>query len=87
MIDRFSEPTEPAGRTAGARGWSGIPVLPPFSAAYLDSRNELVLTYYSTIRPHQGLGGATPAEVNFKGQPPGRLPFHRHEKRAVNKCG
>ncbi len=41
----------------------GIRLWPPLSAAHLEARTELALTYYSTLRPHQGLGGATPAEV------------------------
>jgi transposase InsO family protein len=41
----------------------GIRLWPPLSAAHLEARVELALSYYSSLRPHQGLGGATPAEV------------------------
>ncbi len=41
----------------GIRSW------PPLSAAHLEARTERALGYYSSLRPHQGLGGATPAEV------------------------
>jgi len=40
-----------------------IRLWPPLSAAHLEARVELALRYYSALRPHQGLGGATPAEV------------------------
>jgi hypothetical protein len=30
---------------------------------------RLALEYYSSLRPHQGLGGATPAEVYFGLEP------------------
>jgi len=43
----------------------GIRLWPPLSAAHLEARTELALAYYSSLRPHQGLGGATPAEVYF----------------------
>jgi len=36
---------------------------PPLSRAHLESRLELALAYYAALRPHQGLDGATPAEV------------------------
>lgn len=41
----------------------GIRLWPQLSAAHLEARTELVFMYYSSLRPHQGLGGATPAEV------------------------
>jgi transposase InsO family protein len=41
----------------------GIRVWPPRSAAHLEARVELALMYYPSLRPHQGLGGATPTEV------------------------
>jgi len=42
----------------------GIRLWPP-----LEARTELALMYYSSLRPHQGLGGATPAEVYFDKAP------------------
>jgi len=47
----------------------GIRLWPPLSAAHLEARVELALAYYSALRPHQGLGGATPAEVYFEETP------------------
>jgi putative transposase len=47
----------------------GIRLWPPLSAAHLEARTELALAYYSSLRPHQGLGGATPAEV-YLDEPP-----------------
>ncbi len=44
----------------------------PLVAVDLRRRLEVVLTYYATHRPHQGLHGATPAEVFFQ-QPPASL--------------
>lgn len=35
----------------------------------LESRIGLGLFYYSVLKPHQGLGGATPAEVYFQAEP------------------
>jgi len=47
----------------------GIRLWPPLSAAHLEARTELALMYYSALRPHQGLGGATPAEVYLDKKP------------------
>jgi putative transposase len=47
----------------------GVKLWPPLSAAHLEARTELALMYYSNLRPHQGLGGATPAEVYFDRTP------------------
>jgi transposase InsO family protein len=41
----------------------GCRLWPPLSPAHLQARTELALAYYAHLRPHQGLGGATPAEV------------------------
>jgi transposase InsO family protein len=37
--------------------------VPPLLKVDLERRLGVFLTYYSCLRPHQGLGGATPAEV------------------------
>jgi transposase InsO family protein/transposase-like protein len=47
----------------------GVKLWPPLSAAHLEARVELALAYYAHLRPHQGLGGATPAEV-YRGETP-----------------
>lgn len=47
----------------------GIRLWPPLSAEHLETRTELALMYCSTLRPHQGLGGATPAEVSLEKTP------------------
>lgn len=39
--------------------------LPPLSPSHLEDRIALGLFYYASIRPHQGLDGATPAEKYF----------------------
>ena len=41
----------------------GVCLWPPFSKEHLEHRVELALAYYASLRPHQGLAGATPAEV------------------------
>jgi transposase InsO family protein len=46
-------------------------VVPPLSLSHLEHRVELGLCYYATWRPHQGLRGATPAELYFGQQPAG----------------
>ncbi len=38
---------------------------PPLSRGHLEEQVGLGLFYYATLRPHQGLGGATPAEIYF----------------------
>ena len=47
----------------------GVRLWPPLSADHLEARVRLALEYYSSLRPHQGLGGATPAEVYFGIEP------------------
>jgi transposase InsO family protein len=47
----------------------GVHLWPPLSADHLEARARLALMYYSSLRPHQGLGGATPAEVYFDETP------------------
>ncbi|MCP4896159.1 MAG: transposase [bacterium] len=46
-----------------------VRLLPPISAAQLEVRTELALTYYAAYRPHQGLGGATPLEIYLNETP------------------
>jgi transposase InsO family protein len=41
----------------------------PLTAAELERDVRLAVTYYAYFRPHQGLGGATPAEVYFDQEP------------------
>ncbi len=38
---------------------------PPLHRAHLEERVGIALKYYATLRPHQGLDGATPADVYF----------------------
>ncbi len=49
----------------------GLRLLRPLVAEDLMEKIELGLLHYAHFRPHQGLGGATPAEVYF-----GRTPSH-----------
>jgi putative transposase len=46
-----------------------IKVFPPLIQSELELRLELGLRYYAFLRPHQGLGGATPAEIHFGLEP------------------
>ena len=39
---------------------------PPLSRRHLEDRVTVGLNYYATLRPHQGLAGATPAELYFR---------------------
>ena len=41
----------------------------PLTKRELERRLELGLHYYTYLRPHQGLGGAPPAEIHFGRQP------------------
>jgi putative transposase len=50
----------------------GVRLWPPLSKAHLVARAGLALAYYSTLRPHQGLDGATPAEVYHGVEPVAR---------------
>jgi len=43
----------------------GLRLLRPSAAEHLAATVELGLVHYAHFRPHQGLGGATPAEVYF----------------------
>ena len=49
----------------------GLRLLRPLAAEDLAEKIQLGLVHYVYFRPHQGLGGATPAEVYF-----GRTPAH-----------
>ncbi len=49
----------------------GLRLLRPSAAEDLLDKVELGLLHYAHFRPHQGLGGATPAEMYF-----GRTPAH-----------
>jgi len=49
----------------------GLRLLRPSAAEDLMEKVEMGLAHYSYCRPHQGLGGATPAEAYF-----GRTPAH-----------
>ncbi len=40
--------------------------VPPLSRSHLEEKVALGLFYYANIRPHQGLGGATPAEKYYR---------------------
>jgi putative transposase len=51
------------------KGLLVVTLWPPLPAAHLAARVELALAYYSDFRPHQGLSGATPAEV-YRGETP-----------------
>jgi putative transposase len=46
-----------------------IKLFPPLSKPQLETRVELALAYYAVYRPHQGLDGATPAEVYLNLEP------------------
>lgn len=46
-----------------------VRIWPPLSVDHLEAKTALAMAYYSNHRPHQGLDGATPAEVYF-GEPP-----------------
>ena len=47
--------------------------VPPLTKNTLERRLLPALVYYAYVRPHQGLGGATPAEVYFQCEPAHRL--------------
>ena len=49
----------------------GLRLLRPLAAEDLMEKVEIGLVHYAHFRPHQGLGGATPAEMYF-----GRTPAH-----------
>jgi transposase InsO family protein len=47
----------------------GCRLWPPLSPAHLEVRTEFALAYYAHLRPHQDLGGATPAAVYYDDEP------------------
>jgi len=58
------------------------------SADHLEARTRLALMYYSNHRPHQGIGGATPAEVYFDTPPAIESavpPPRKHEARSAGE--
>jgi len=66
----------------------GIRFWPPLSADHLEARTRLALMYYSSLRPHQGLGGATPSEVYFDTTPAIESavpPPRKHEARSTGE--
>jgi transposase InsO family protein len=50
----------------------GLRLLRPLAAEALLEKIEMGLVHYGHFRPHQGIGGATPAEMYF-GRPPAHL--------------
>ena len=54
----------------------------PLVKADLQQRLEQGLYYYTYLRPHQGLGGATPAEIHFGRQPAHLTALHPPRARA-----
>ena len=46
-----------------------LKAFPPLVHNELERRIELALHYYAFLRPHQGLGGATPAEIYYGDKP------------------
>jgi putative transposase len=54
------------------KGITKLVTTPPFLRRDLERRLALFFVYYICLRPHQGLGGRTPAEV-FLGLPPALL--------------
>src|ERR1039457_5280646 len=47
----------------------GLRLLRPLAAEDLMEKVEIGLVHYAHFRPHQGLGGATPAEIYFRQMP------------------
>jgi len=46
-----------------------VKAFPPLVEHELEYRLELALLFYAFFRPHQGLGGATPAEIYYRHVP------------------
>lgn len=65
----------------------GVRLWPPLSAAHLEARVQLSLFYYSSLRPHQGLGGATPAEFYFDETPAVQKAVPPPRKREATSTG
>jgi len=65
----------------------GVRLWPPLSAAHLEARVQLALLYYSSLRPHQGLGGATPAEFYFDKTPAVQKAVPPPRKREATSTG
>jgi transposase InsO family protein len=61
-----------------------LKVRPPLTAAALHQRLQTGLYYYAYLKPHQGLGGATPAEIYY-GIPPARQQAIRPPRAYENK--
>jgi putative transposase len=61
-----------------------LKVRPPLTAFALNQRLLSGLRYYAYLKPHQGLGGATPAEI-FYGQVPARTNAKRPARAYENR--
>ena len=61
-----------------------LKVRPPLTAFALNQRLLSGLRYYAYQKPHQGLGGATPAEI-FYGQVPSRTNAKRPARAYENR--
>src|SRR5262249_8545424 len=61
-----------------------LKVRPPLAAAALHHRLQTGLHYYAYLKPHQGLGGATPAEM-YCGLSPARQQAVRPPRAYENK--
>jgi len=57
---------------------------PPLTASALNERLLAGLPYYAYLKPHQGLGGATPAEIYY-GINPARQNAKRPSRSYENK--
>jgi transposase InsO family protein len=61
-----------------------LKVRPPLTASALHQRLQTGLHYYAYLKPHQGLGGATPAEMYYR-IPPARQQATRPPRAYENK--
>jgi hypothetical protein len=61
-----------------------IRVRPPLTSLALNQRLQTGLRYYAYLKPHQGLAGATPAEMYY-GRTPARQEAVRPARAYENK--
>lgn len=82
IVQRFGTPGRIFATARLERFWrtlkeaAALKALPPLTIEDLERRLEAALSHYICFRPHQGLGGATPAEVFL-----GIEPAHRTARR------
>jgi transcriptional regulator with XRE-family HTH domain len=69
LVRRFADVVRMLVKTMELAGFGGNDLIARAVAEDLMAKSEMGLLHYAHFRPHQGIGGATPAEVYFARTP------------------